>query len=67
MPYLTLDNKRHVDEHVMQLANRLFQLDNIVVPRLDVNKRTLRQLRVDNNLHKYAISKPLATALLLPA
>ena len=48
--YLTLNQHRHVHEHVVHLANARLQFDDVVVARLNVLQRLLGLLRLHDDL-----------------
>lgn len=48
--HLALDQHGHVDEHVVQLTDAVFQLDDLSVPGLDLVQGLLRHLRVHFDL-----------------
>lgn len=50
--YLAFDQHGHVDEHVVQLADAVFQLDDLSVSGLDLVQSLLGHLRVHFDLQE---------------
>ena len=63
--HLALHQHRHVDEHVVQLADAVFQLDDLGVSGLDLVQSLLGHLRVHLDLQERTGSTPRLVSLQL--